>query len=233
MKTLKMTTVRVLLGLLFTLFSLGASAQTADSTATKSGVEFSTGTDLVSSYVWRGSYISGAAFQPTVEMTAGAFTLGAWGSADFNSTLLEMDLYASVSLGGFSVGLTDYYYPGGSFFDTDALSSPHAFEVNLGYEVSGLSLGGNYILNEAAGALSMGGDMYFEAAYDFGKFAFTLGGGNGWHTLAGDEDFQIVNIGISTSKEIKITDSFSIPFTGSAILNPNKEQFYIVVAASF
>jgi len=41
------------------------------------------------------------------------------------------------------------------------------------------------------------------------------------------------NIGIGTSREIKFTDSFSLPISGSVILNPSSEQLYVVVGISF
>jgi hypothetical protein len=47
-----------------------------------------------------------------------------------------------------------------------------------------------------------------------------------------DMGFDICNIGISTSKEIKITDDFSLPVSGAAILNPSYEAFHIVVGIS-
>jgi hypothetical protein len=229
MKTMERSIAKVFLGLLFTVFTIGSSAQEAEAkTATK--VEFSTGADVVSSYVFRGVKYSDISIQPSVEMSAGAFTLGAWGSSGFDG-FLEMDLFASVALGGLSVGLTDYYYPGGSYFDTSIETGAHAFEANLSYEIKGLSLAANYIFNEAGYAASAGEDMYFELGYDFGKFGLAVGGGNGWHTT--DGEFQVCNIAISTSKEIKVSDTFSIPVGGSIFLNPNTEQFYIVVTASF
>ena len=92
------------------------------------------------------------------------------------------------------------------------------------------SLAANYMLNEAGGALTAGGDMYFEAGYAFKNFSLFAGAGNGWHTT--DGTFGLVNVGISTQKEVKITDSFSLPIAGSLILNPKTEQFFIVAAIS-
>jgi len=57
------------------------------------------------------------------------------------------------------------------------------------------------------------------------------GAGDGWYTK--DASFQVCNIGITTTKTIKVTDSFSIPFFGSVIVNPNKEQIFYVVGMSF
>ncbi len=235
MKKMERTIMKVLLGLLLTMITVSISAQEAEVATKKSKVEFSTGADLVSSYVWRGTYCAGAAIQPGVSMSAGGFTLGAWGSADFLDACLEMDLYAAYEFGfGLSLGLTDYYYPGALFsdytvdLDKGDLSS-HWIEANLGYGIKDLSIAANYMLLTN----SADPDMYFELGYDFGKFGLAIGAGNGWHTAAGDSDFQVCNIVISTEKEIKVSDSFSIPVSGSAIFNPNKEEFYIVVAASF
>jgi hypothetical protein len=74
------------------------------------------------------------------------------------------------------------------------------------------------------------GDIYLEAAVAAGPVNLTLGGGDGAYTV--DGDFNICNIGVSTSKEIKITDTFSLPVSGAAILNPSSEQFHIVVGIS-
>ena len=46
--------------------------------------EFAIQGDLVSSYVWRGFYQTGASFQPTLGFGVGDFSLTAWGSTDFD-----------------------------------------------------------------------------------------------------------------------------------------------------
>jgi len=187
--------------------------------------EFSASADIVSSYVWRGVQYSGVSVQPTLEFSTGGFSIGSWGSAGLDG-FLEMDMYASYGFDfGLSLGVTDYYYPG-------ALGDPanswfgmgsHAFEANLGYGIKNLSISANYIF---AGGGSVGNDLYFELGYDFGKFNIFAGAGNGWHTS--DGSFGLVNVGINTSKEIKITDSFSLPISASAILNPSTKQYYLV-----
>lgn len=188
--------------------------------------ELEVGTDIVSSYVWRGTQFSGVSVQPGVTFSAGSFSLGAWGSAGFDG-FMEMDLFASYEFSfGLSLGLTDYYYPGTQYFDYSKDTGAHGFEVNLGYGISDFSVSANYMLNEAGGAETAGGDMYFELGYAFKSFSIFAGGGNGWHTP--DGEFGVTNVGISTSKDIKITDSFTLPLSGSIILNPTTEQFFIV-----
>ncbi len=39
----------------------------------------------------------------------------------------------------------------------------------------------------------------------------------------GTNSFNVINIGVTAIKEIKITDNFSLPIFGSYILNPNQE----------
>jgi uncharacterized protein (TIGR02001 family) len=190
---------------------------------------FSAGADFYSNYIWRGSkFGTGPAFQPSVSFTKGGLTLGVWGSFDALG-YSEADPYISYSFPfGLTLGVTDYYYPGleGSFFS----DTSHAFEINLGYEFKGLSLGANYIINEAPVPASSGADLYFQAGYDFGKFDVSVGAGNGWHTS--DGEFNVCHIAIGTGKEIKITESFSLPVSGSVILNPDKKQFFVVVGFS-
>jgi hypothetical protein len=190
--------------------------------------KFSAGADFYTSYIWRGSkYGTGPAIQPSVKFTTGGLTVGVWGSFDA-SGYMESDLYATYSFPfGLSLGFTDYYYPGLEYFDYSDSTGSHAFELSAGYTLKGLTLSANYIPNEAGGAGSSGGDMYFQAGYAFKYASIFLGAGNGWHTS--DGEFAVCNIGVGTTRTIKITDSFSVPVTGQIIFNPEKEQFYVVV----
>jgi hypothetical protein len=215
---------RILIALLvFTATSLNAQEEEKSS-------NFETGADIFSSYVWRGSKLAGPSFQPSVSFSAGGLTLGVWGSFD-SQGYAEADPYISWSFPfGLSMGLTDYYFCDQRLFDVSDSIGSHALDLNLGFETGGLSLSANYIINEAGGAGSTGGDMYFEAGYDFGNFNIFLGAGDGWHTEEGD--FQICNIGIGTAKEIKITDTFSLPVSGQVVMNPDREQLFVVVGFS-
>ncbi|SMO61379.1 protein of unknown function (Gcw_chp) [Saccharicrinis carchari] len=196
--------------------------------------QFSVGTDLVSRYIYRGvDYGNAAAIQPNIAYVAGNFSIGAWGSFGLSAeSFSEADLYMSYSFPfGLSLGLTDYYYPGTEWGEFGDKISSHALELIMGYETKGLSLAGHYMLNNSAeGIGTEDGTLYFEAGYAFAKVDVFVGAGDGWHSNNGD--FELVNIGIATSKEIKFTDSFSLPLFGQLITNPNSEQLYIVVGIS-
>lgn len=193
---------------------------------------FSVGADIYTNYIWRGSKLgTGPSFQPSVKFETGGLTLGVWGAFDANG-YTEADPYISYSFPfGLSLGLTDYYSPGLEVFETSDTAGSHALEINAGFAKGGLSLSANYIVNEAGGIASVGGDMYFQAGYAFKHFNIFVGAGDGWHTS--DGEFNLCNLGIGTSKEIKITDSFSVPVNGQIILNPEKEQLFVVVGFSF
>ena len=188
--------------------------------------------DLYSNYMWRGSkFGTGPALQPSVSLKDGGLTVGVWGSFDA-AGYTEADLFASYATSfGLTVGATDYYYPNLKYFDYSDTAGSHAFEANLGYAVGSFSISANYIFNKAGGAASMGGDKYFELGYAFPVASIFVGAGDGWHTS--DTKFAVCNIGVKSTKEIKVTDSFSIPVTGAVILNPEKELFNIVVGLTF
>ena len=194
------------------------------------------GLDIYSSYIWRGAkFGSGPAFQPSVSFSAGGFEIGGWGSVSAGADeALEMDLYASYSIGGFSIGLTDYYFGG----DWTQYKTMHYLEPSLSFGIGDFSISGYYMFLPGTDAgdgteeTSFGseGDMYFEAGYSFKHVDLTLGAGDGQYTS--DGKFNICNIGVGTSKEIKITDSFSLPVSGSVILNPSTGGFFIVAGIS-
>lgn len=211
-------------------------AQEEEAAEEEKSSPFSVGVDLVSSYVWRGLKYGGPALQPYVELGFGGFAVGAWGSfgiGPIDEAVNEADLYLGYGFDfGLYIGMTDYYYQGSPYFQYSGDTASHAFEANLGYEIGGFSIAANYIFNDARnGAGSQGGDMYFEAGYSFSYFDIFLGAGDGWHTT--DGDFMICNIGIGASKEIQIGKKFALPVFGQVVVNPEAEEFNIVVGLSF
>lgn len=185
---------------------------------------WTTGVDLYSSYVWRGTkFGSGPAMQPTVKFSGGGFTIGGWGNYCFStSEATEADLFASyaVSLGessSLTFNVTDYYFPGESspYFT----GTSHFFEPMVNLALGKLTLTGAYMFNAD--------DTYLEAAYAAGPVTLFAAAGDGQYTK--DAKFNFCNVGIKTGTAIKINDNFSIPVSGALILNPSTEQFNIVV----
>lgn len=219
------------------LLTIRISAQEEPSTE-KSDSPCSIGVDVVTNYVWRGSKLgTGPALQPSIKYTVGGFTAGIWGSFDADG-YQEADPFISYEAPfGLTLGFNDYYYPTLDLFNVSDTAGSHAFEITAAYEIKGFSLSANYILNEAPGAGSKGGDTYFQLGYAFKNFDVFLGAGNGWYVptnIGSDEnEFKICNIGIGVNKEIKITDNFSVPVFGQVIVNPDQEKLFLVVGFTF
>lgn len=193
---------------------------------------FSVGADFYSNYIWRGTkYGTGPSLQPSVKFVKGGFTIGVWGAYDAHG-YTETDPYISYAFkSGLSFGLTDYYYPGLRLFNVTDTAGSNALEINGGFTKGGFSLSANYIVNEAGGAASVGGDKYFQVGYAFKDFSLSAGAGDGWHTSNGN--FNLCHVAVGATKVIKVTDGFSIPVNGQVILNPEREQLFVVIGFSF
>jgi len=123
----------ICLSLISLLISLGAISQKSDSL-----IEASAGTDVVSSFVWRGiRYTSSPAVQPWMDVSVGNFTIGAWSSVHFSEDWNEIDLNLGYENDFLMAGITDYYTSLNNlpddYFDYRAASTAHMVELYAGY----------------------------------------------------------------------------------------------------
>ncbi len=200
------------------------------STFSAKAQEWSTGMDIYSSYIWRGSkFGTGPALQPYVDFTTGGLSVGAWGSVSAGSAeSLEMDLYAGYSFDfGLSLTVTDYYFGVDPVSENGWLDGDsHLIEPMLSYGVGGFSLTAAQMFTTSFDV----DDTYLEVAYGFGAVDLAVGLGNGLYTT--DGSFTVCNVSLSTGKEIEITDKFTLPVSGSVTLNPSTGGFFIAVGVS-
>jgi len=234
---------KIFLALIFISFT-GAYAQ-----------EMSVGADLVNRYIWRGTdFGRSPSIQPTVEFDTGGLALGFWGAYATNDPYEEVDFYGGYSFdlnssGSLYLGFTDYMFPDPSFeitnfnnYDDPAGAGSHYVEINASYsgpESVPLSISVNVFVHNV-----MDNPIYFELGYsvpvgDVGLDLFVggaVGDGAAYYGAVKDDGtpktFDIVNTGIKASKEIKITDSFSLPIFGSVIVNPATEDLFYVFGFS-
>ena len=214
------------------------------STLNSQGVKFSLGTDIVSSYVWRGTYQTSAAVQPTMGISFAGFSLSAWGSIPFWGEAKEVDFTATYEIAGLSLAITDYWWAGeGAFkyFRYDKKKTEHVFEGTIGYILpienfpmsiiwNTMFAGADYLTNGDRAYSS-----YAELTFPFKSKEVDLGlilGINPWDSNYA-EKFSVIHIGLQATKELKITDSFSIPISGEIITNPRSEDIFFVFGISF
>ena len=203
--------------------------------------------DLVSSYVWRGVYQTGASVQPSINLSYAGFSLTAWGSTDFSSLSdpdkgKEFDLTIGYGIGGFSIGVTDYWWAGEGHRYGD-YSNSHFFEGTAGYNFGeSFPLGITWSTMFAGGDKKADGDRqfstYVEAAYDFSVLgvdvtpSIGVSPWTGMYHREGKDGFALCTIALKASKEIKITDSFSLPVFAQAIVAPNQDNVFLVFGLS-
>ena len=189
------------------------------------------GADVVSSYVWRGTQFgSGVHIQPYMTLGSGNFEAGLWGS--FPTTAEgggnELDAYLSYDFGPLAITVTNYTFPGegGFYSDGEGFFDGDYTEISGSTSIMGIDLLAGYFTEVEALYVELGfGAGPVDIAIGYGEDqgdAFYANGGSG-----------IVNMSFSGSKEIQISDSFSLPVFGSFILNPEAETAFLVFGISF
>lgn len=224
------------------------SPLTTSETKSQTKVEFDLGADVVSSYVWRGSKVTGASVQPFISASTSNFILGAWGSSDispdFSSSkgYKEVNFYASYSIAGLGLTVTDYWWDGNEAFHY--FSSPandysgHMLEGSLAYTLPDsfpLTLSWNTFFLGKGNKKENGKNSYstyIEAAYPFTvkdvKLKVAMGLSPWEGTIYGTTGFKFTNIMLAASKSLRINDSFSLPIFANIITNPTTEDINFV-----
>lgn len=207
-------------------------------------VEVSVGADIVSSYIWRGQDCGGVSIQPSISLAKSGFSLTAWGSVGVDKDdTKEIDLVLGYNTGGFSISITDYWFDYDSkYFQYAARKTDHLFEATVGYDFGLLSVnwntnfaGADYYKAKSDGSMSRAYSSYAEVAVPFklGGFDFSAELGLTPWEGAYSDGFNVVNIGIGVSKDIKITQSFTLPAFAKLSVNPNTEKTYFAFGLSF
>ena len=182
--------------------------------------------DMTNKYVWRGQDLGNFAIQPMMSTEVGPLEVGVWSSYDLqDNSLSELDLYVSGSIGSVDLAVTNYYFPGveggpGALdFEGGSLTG---LEGSIGTTLGSFSIMGAYFFD--------GEDTYVEVGYPLGGFDVAIGAGDAGYSV--DGEFALVNVSLSTGKDIKITEDFSLPLSGSLIYNPDSDIMYVAVGVS-
>lgn len=220
----------------------------------ESKVNFTVQGDLVSSYIWRGMYQTGASIQPTLALGAGNFSLTAWGSTDFDGTsssegaaAKELDLTAAYTFGnsGLTLSVADMWWAGQGahkYFNFKSHETAHHFEAGLTYvlPVEKFPLSVAWYTMFAGQDKKENGDQayssYVELNYPFRVKMVDLNVTCGmvpYKTLQySTNGFSVTNVALKGSTAIKITDHFSLPIFAQAIWNPRLEDAHLVFGVS-
>ena len=202
-------------------------------------VETTVAADVVSTYVWRGMECGSAAIQPTLGIGYKGLSLSAWGSYGLVDTndAKEFDLTLAYTTGGFNIGITDYWFntPEERYFLYDANKTSHIFEANIGYDFGPAAIqwftnfaGNDGYNKDGKRAYS----SYVELSAPFKLASVDWSAAVGAVPYATDfygvDGFAVTNVSLKATKDIKVTDSFSIPVFAQVAANPSTEKAYLV-----
>jgi len=228
---------------LLSVWTVRAQEATASGSSEQQGLDFTISADLVNQYLWRGLDLGSVSFQPTLGVAYKGLSLSAWGSVGIAnaSDNKEIDLTLAYTLGGLNVSVIDYWFnsgldPDNRYFKYDAHGTNHVFEGNIGYDFGFASLQWytNFAGNDGAGSSGKRAySSYVEATVPFGL------AGAQWEATAGavpyatdyyeTNGFAVTNLTLRATKDIRVTDAFSVPVFGQLTGNPCSGKAYLVV----
>lgn len=203
-------------------------------------VEATVQADFVSQYIWRGQDLGDVSLQPTLGIAYKGLSLSAWGSIGLSepSDTKEFDLTLSYTVGGFNVGITDYWFnsPNDRYFSYAAHKTSHVFEANVGYDFGPVALQWytNFAGNDGS---SKSGKRAYSSYFEVSA-PFRLGGLD-WTAAVGAVPyatdfyadvggFAVTNVSLRAEKEIKVSKTFGIPLFAGISANPSTEKAYFV-----
>lgn len=222
-------------------------------------ISINSGVDFYNRYVWRGLDIANTpSIQPTLSIAYSGFEFGAWGAYTLSNEASEsdeIDFWIGYTLElengvAFTLLATDYYYPnaGIDFFNfnnhdaviDDTIPDLGAHIIEMGLSISGpesfpATLSGYVNIHNDAG-----NNAYFQIDYpvnvgdtELGLFCGFAAGSEENPDYYGAEDFSAINVGVTVSREIEVSESFSVPLVISLILNPEAEISHLLIGMSF
>ena len=223
----------------FVVLTMGTIAA-ATAVNAQDNVETTLAADVVNQYIWRGQDLGNVSLQPTLGIGYKGLSLTAWGSVGLSEPkdTKEFDLTAAYTAGGFNVGVTDYWFntPNDRYFCYAAHKTSHVFEANVGYNFGPVAL--QWYTNFAGndGVNKDGKRAY--SSYVEASAPFTFAGCNWTAALgavpyrtsfyASANGFAVTNVSLKATRNIKVTDTFSVPVFAGIATNPSTEKAYLL-----
>ena len=204
-------------------------------------IETTVSADIVSQYIWRGQDLGSVSLQPTLGVSYKGLSLTGWGSVGLTepADTKEFDLTLAYTIGGLNIGVTDYWFdnigPETRYFKYDAHGTNHVFEANIGYDFGFASIqlytnfaGNDGTKKDGKRAYSSYGEIAVPFKLAAVDWSATIGAVPYYTTSYGTTGFAVTNVALKATKDIKVTDSFSIPIFGQVVANPCAQKAYLV-----
>jgi hypothetical protein len=224
---------------LFAMLFAVVTAAVAQEEEKKAKIETTIKADFVNQYIWRALDMGSVAVQPTLGVGYKGLSLTAWGSYGITNKddVKEFDLTLAYTNGKFNVGIIDYWNDenGNRYFNYKKGETWHTFEGFVCYDFGPVSAswqtffaGNDYQEDDGKRAYS----SYFElsapfrlATCDWDATVGLIPWKSYYYETSG---FSLTNLSLRATKDIQITNSFSLPLFGQLIANPASQHFYFV-----
>ena len=232
---------KIIFLLLSAVCTTAAVAQDNEIENEKEKISVTLSIDFVNQYIWRGQNLGNVSLQPTLGVAWKGLSLSAWGSVGFEKDdTKELDFTLSYSKKGFNVGVTDYWFSEGSYFQYKAHKTTHIWEGFVGYDFGFLSatwytnFAGNDGLN---GSGNRAYSSYFELKAPFRLARLDWEGSVGivpWRTTSyGTNDFACTNVSLRATKNFLIKQKYHLPVYAGLTSNPCSGKFYFIFGVAF
>lgn len=211
-------------------------------TLAQDNIETTISADFVNEYIWRGLKLGDISVQPKLGVGYKGLSLTAWGNYGLSNVddSKEFDLTLDYTIKGFSIGITDYWFskgqdPDSRYFKYDAHGTNHVFEAYAGYDFSFASV--KWFTNFAGNDYNMNGkrdySSYAEVNVPFRLAAVDWTGSAGVvpfkSRMYRTNGFAVTYLSLRANKEIRITDTFTVPIFGQVAADPCTQNAYLVV----
>ncbi|WP_172826821.1 TorF family putative porin [Flammeovirga sp. SJP92] len=200
-------------------------------------LQFSAGADLVNHYVWRGiDYGYSPAIQPDVELNYKGFYVGGWGTYAFlkSNAVYEFEYRVGYTFEkiGLSLQVIDYVYSTATFdspktthhVDQDESSIGHSFELGVIQRIKDFHFAGYINFSED-------NDIYVEVGYNYKGFELIVGAGNHEYTL--NDNFNLVNVSLTKTFDLKLTEKYSPSLFCGTVYNPDASAVHLIFGVNF
>lgn len=200
------------------------------------------GLDLVNQYIWRGQDLGNVSLQPTLGVSWKGLSLSAWGSVGITRAedTKELDITLSYSTKGFTVGLTDYWFSNGSYFQYKSGKTTHIWEGFVGYDFKYFTatwytnFAGDDGLNNS---LNRAYSSYIELVAPFRLAKLDWEGSVGivpWATtIYGTTGFACTSVGLKATKDFVIKEKYHLPIFVGLNANPDSGKMYLLCGLGF
>ena len=200
------------------------------------------GVDLVNQYIWRGQDLGNVSLQPTLGVEWKGLSLSAWGSVGITRAedTKELDITLSYSTKGFTLGLTDYWFSNGSYFQYKSGKTTHIWEGFVGYDFKYFTAtwytnfaGDDGLNNSQNRAYS----SYIELKAPFRLAKLDWEGSVGivpWATtIYGTTGFACTSVGLKATKDFVVREKYHLPIFVGLNANPDSGKMYLLCGLGF